>query len=41
MSLIYFFVKSIKVSKNGIDWADVVEITDVQKAQIGDINVTE
>lgn len=35
------FVKSIKVSKNGIDWADVVEITDVQKAQIGDINVTE
>ncbi len=35
------FVKSIKVSKNGLDWADVVEITDVQKAQIGDIDVTE
>lgn len=35
------YTKSIKVSKNGIDWADVVEITDVQKAQIGDINVTE
>ncbi len=35
------YVKSIKVSKNGTTWLDVVEITDIQKAQIGDIDVTE
>lgn len=35
------YVKSIKVSKNGTTWLDVVEITDVQKAQIGEIDVTE
>lgn len=35
------YTKSIKVSKNGLDWFDVVEITDIQKAEIGDINVTE
>lgn len=35
------YTKSIKVSKNGTTWLDIVEITDIQKAQIGDIDVTE
>ncbi len=35
------YTKSIKVSKDGIDWFDVVEISDIQKAIAGDIDVTE
>lgn len=35
------YTKSIKVSKDGLDWLDVVEISDIQKAEIGDIDVTE
>lgn len=35
------YTKSIKVSKNGLDWLDIVEISDIEKAQIGDIDVTE
>lgn len=35
------YTKSIKVSKDGLAWLDVVEISDIQKAEIGDIDVTE
>jgi len=35
------YTKSIKVSKDGIDWFDMVEISDIQKAIAGDIDVTE
>lgn len=35
------YVKNIKVSKNGLDWLDIIEISDLEKGAIGEINVTE
>ena len=35
------YVKNIKVSKNGLDWLDIIEISDIEKGAIGEINVTE
>lgn len=35
------YVKSIKVSKDKSEWFDVIELTEIQLAQIGDIDVSD